>query len=128
MKLCIIMFNVFTIINISVRSNCRQRVHGVYCWSKPLWTDDFLPVGWLVGQSPGLYPPAPNALPNCVHFVQYLLLHARDISMVSKILDAWSSVLCWSKLRLVFIVLYSISSNIRYLGYITQFKCNMTVF
>lgn len=124
----ILIFDVVVLIAIFLivpaRSNCRERVHGVCCWSKPFWTDDFLPIGWMVGKSYGFHPPAPVVLFDCLHFVQCLLFNARDISNLSKILDGWSPVLCWSKFRfvLVFTVFYT-DTNFTYWDNATQLKC-----
>jgi hypothetical protein len=119
-------FVIFTIhrsfLTVPARSNCRERVHGVRCWSKPFRTDDFLPIGWMVGKSYGFHPPAPVVLFDCLHFVQCLLFNARDISNLSKILDAWSPVLCWSKFRFVFTVFYT-DTNFTYWDNATQLKC-----
>lgn len=115
-----------TFLTVSARSICWERVHGVYCWSKPFWTDDFLPIGWLVGKSYGFHSPAPVVLFDCLHFVQCLLLNARDISSLSKILDAWISVLCWSKFRFVFTV-FCTDTNSTHWGNVTQLTCCITL-
>jgi len=79
----IMMIIIVIILVILARSICGERVHGVCCWSKSLWTDDFLPTDWLVGKSCSLHSLASDVLSDPLRFVQCLLLNARDISIPS---------------------------------------------